>query len=224
MRESIVNNIVEQIKNLIVYEKMMPGDKLPSERVLSAYLGVSRNSLREALKTVEALGILEIRHGAGIFLRQPNFEAVTLPIMAYSLGDRDILLELVEARKIVDVEIAGLAAQRANESNTATLKEYMDRCRENREKYSEDGASRTEFEALLARVAGNRILISIQEATHALWKSKQKEIGLFVTHPDIQHAEHMMIYKAVLNRDPVAAREAMVYHIEAPLRILDRKK
>ena len=224
MKESVVTSIADKIKKLVSDEKMKPGDRLPSERVLSAYLGVSRNALREALKTIEAWGLLDIRQGSGIYLKDPSFQAVTVPIMAYSVGDKDTLMELIEARKVVDVEIAALAAKRCNELNIVPLTKYMENSRKNADYVTRDGASRTDFEGILGRIAGNRILISIQEATHVLFRSTQKEIALPVTHQDIQYAEHMMIYKAVAKNDPVAAREAMEYHIEAPLRYLDQKR
>jgi len=221
MGKSIVTDIAEKIKKLVLDEKMKPGDKLPSERVLSSFLGVSRNALREALKTIEAWGLLDIRQGSGIYLKDPSYEAITVPIMAYSVGDKDTLLELIEARKVVDVEISALAARRSDDKNIIPLTEYLDRSKGNAEYFSKDGASTTDFESLIGTIAGNRILSSIQEATHVLWRSKQKEIGLSSTHPDIQYSEHMLIYKAIVNKDEIAAREAMIYHIESPLRHLD---
>jgi GntR family transcriptional repressor for pyruvate dehydrogenase complex len=221
--ESVVENIVQNIKALLAAEKLIPGDKLPSERVLSEYLGISRNSLREALKKLEALGVVEIKHGSGVYLLEPSYFTLSIPRGEILKGDRGILEDLIETRKIVDVEVAALAAQRATPEKLVKVEEYLEKCRRNEETVTEDGASKTQFERLLGEITGNRILMSLQEVTHTLWKSKQKEIGLMSMPSEIQYAQHYMIYKAVKVKDVAAAKESMVYHIEAPLRFIQQQ-
>ena len=222
--ESVVDNIVQNIKDLLTGEKLMPGDRLPSERVLSEYFGISRNSLREALKKLEALGVVEIKHGSGVYLIEPSHFIVSIPKIEILKGDRGILEDLIETRKIVDVEVAALAAQRSTPENLVEAEEYLEKCRRKQETFTEDGgASKTLFEKLLGEITGNRILMSLQDVTHRLWKSKQKEIGLISLPDEIQYAQHYMVYKAVKAKDVAAAREAMVSHIEAPLRIMEQQ-
>ena len=223
-KESVVDSIVQNIKELLNSEKIIPGDKLPPERVLASYFGISRNSLREALKILEALGILEIKHGSGIYLKEANFNVLSIPIMLKMDSDRRVLEELIETRKVVDVEIAALAAQRSTPENLKPVEAFLERCRREEEETSEDGASRTLFERLLGEITENRILMSLQEVTHTLWKSKQKEIGLFIMPKEIQYSQHYMVYKAVRAKDVEAARESMIYHIEAPLRVMEQQK
>lgn len=223
-KESVVESIVQNIKELLYSEKLIPGDKLPSERVLSSYFGISRNSLREALKTLEALDIVEIKHGSGIYLKKPSFNVLSIPIMILLNTDRKALEELIEARKIVDAEIAALAAERSTLENLLPIEEYLEKCRKNEELVVEEKyTSKTTFESMLGEITQNQILMSLQQVTHTLWKSKQKEIGLISLPEEIQYAQHYMVYKAVKAKDAKAARESMIFHIESPLRILEQQ-
>ena len=224
-KESVVDSIIHNIMELISTEKLSPGDKLPSERVLSNYLGISRNSLREALKNIEALNIIEIRHGSGIYLKKPNIDTLSTPFLMILHGNRKVFEELVETRKIVDVQIAGLAAQRSTKENIKPIEIYLERCKEGKEKVvDESGVSRTVFESLLGEITQNRLLMSLQEVTHSIWRKKQKvfELKPWLSE-EIQYDQHYMIYKAVKSKDVEAAKESMVYHIETPLRVMLRQ-
>jgi GntR family transcriptional repressor for pyruvate dehydrogenase complex len=217
--ESVVENIVQSIRELLEMEKLIPGDRLPPERVLASYFGISSNSLREALRKLEALGVVEIRHGSGVYLLESRSFMLSIPKIEIFTGDRGILEDLIEARKIVDVEIAALAARRSTPERLVRIEEYLEKCRRGEETIAEDGASKTQFEKLLGEITGNRILMSLQEVTHAIWRSRQKEIGLISLPDEIQLAQHTMVFWAVKAGDVSAARDSMIYHIEAPLRM-----
>ena len=112
----IYEQIVDQIGQLVAQGQLQPGDRLPSERELVERFQVSRASIREALSALEMMGLIEVRSGEGTFIRQVNIESVVTPLAWMLFIEKDTDLELYEARKILEVQAAGLAAERAEEA------------------------------------------------------------------------------------------------------------
>lgn len=160
--------VAEQIREQLSLGLLKPGDRLPPERELAERFGLSRNTVREALRALEMSGLLELRKGAtgGAFIREGRSDAVIsgfndLYRLGYILPD-----DLAEARLIVGTEIARLACQRATEEELTALEDNLDA--------SEDAAARGDdaarlkvnlnFHALLARAARNPVLIILIDA------------------------------------------------------------
>ncbi len=106
--------IQDQIKQYITERRLRPGDALPPETQLAADLGVSRGSVREAIKALESLGIVEVRHGNGIFVREFNFDSV-LELLSYGLVfDRSKITEILQIRKWLEAAAIGEAVKLIN--------------------------------------------------------------------------------------------------------------
>jgi len=210
--------VLEQVKNLILERKYLPGDKLPPERVLSEMTGVSRPSIREAFKTLEALGIVEIKHGSGIYIREPNLDFATFPMTVMLGKGKDIVNELIEARQIVEVEIVALAAQRADDRDLEELRAFLIQRETHEEKMRLKDQFNFDFEALIGKMVKNRILLSVQEATHTLWGIVLRKIDFKPLPVDEINEEHRRIFEAIRAKDAEGARDAMIYHLRAPLR------
>ena len=120
--KKIYEEVIEQVKKLIIDGKLQPGDKLLSERELAEKLGVSRASVREAFSALEMMGIITIRPGEGSFVRQVSYEEMLEPLSFLLQVDIDNVMQLLEVRKILEVEVATLAATRAKRK---TLKRYV---------------------------------------------------------------------------------------------------
>jgi GntR family transcriptional repressor for pyruvate dehydrogenase complex len=210
--------VLDQIKSLILNRKLKPGDKLPTERDLAEMIGVSRPPLREALKTLEALGIIQIKHGSGIYVSEPNMDFATFPITVMLNRNTDIIKELIEAREIVEVQIVRLAAQKIEDKDFYMIKELLDNMKS--EKYLEklDGVFNFEFEELIAKLVGNRILAAIQKATHEIWQISLQKISFEPLPVEIINDEHNRIFDAIKTRNADSAMQAMAYHLRAPLR------
>ena len=120
-KRSVSETIVEQVKQLILQGRLEPGQKLPSERALAEQLNVGRSSVREGTSALIALGIVEIRPGEGVFVRE-DFPRSTLESVEWSsllLNGRST--DLIEARVAVEVATARLAAQRASVADQQRL-------------------------------------------------------------------------------------------------------
>ena len=109
----IYEEIVRQIKSMITEGRLKSGDQLPPERDLAEKFLVSRTSVREALRALEPLGLVEIRPGEGTFVREVSIESLIQPLALVMVSQREAIGELFEARRLLEPMIAGLAASRA---------------------------------------------------------------------------------------------------------------
>src|SRR3989475_9145520 len=109
----IYEEIVRQIKGMIAEGRLKSGDQLPPERELAEKFVVSRTSVREALRALESVGLIEIRPGEGTFVRQVPLDALVGPLALVMTSQREAIGELFEARRVLEPAIAALAAGRA---------------------------------------------------------------------------------------------------------------
>jgi GntR family transcriptional repressor for pyruvate dehydrogenase complex len=114
-------DVVNQITDLILSEHLQPGDRLPPEHRLAEELGVSRSVLREGIKALEERGLVEIKQGSGTFVRRPSSEMVSDSFSLFLRTRVARYSQLMEVREILDVEIAGLLAERATEEDLERL-------------------------------------------------------------------------------------------------------
>lgn len=209
---------LELIKKSIVDRQLRPGDKLPAERALAAQLGISRHIVREALKNLQALGVVEIIHGSGIYLKEQDFNFLSFPMqMALGQGRRAIE-DLIEARELVEMQVIRLACERATDEEMQRLDNYLiyRTSDEGLKKYQ--GHYDFEFEGILGEICGNRYLASIQRLTHILWEDALSGFGVNPVEVHIINEEHTDIVQAVKARDVQRARDAMLYHLKSALR------
>jgi DNA-binding FadR family transcriptional regulator len=111
-RANLTEEIVRRVISLINDSRMKPGDKLPTERELIATFRVGRSSIREALKILSAIGVVRIVAGAGMFVGNGNLSLLAKPLSLGFLRGGHGTAELIEARRLLEVELAGLAAER----------------------------------------------------------------------------------------------------------------
>src|SRR3954447_21169115 len=120
-RDALPDQIASRLIALIVEKQLKAGDRLPPERELAVTMGVSRSSLREALRALAMLGVAEMRHGDGTYLTSLEPDALMRPVgLVLSLSDAG-LQELFEARKLVEPGLAALAAERIGDAASAEL-------------------------------------------------------------------------------------------------------
>src|SRR6267142_105801 len=121
----IYEEIVRQVKQLIAEGRFKSGDRLPPERELAEKFVVSRTSVREALRALESLGLIDIRPGEGTFVREVSIDALVGPLALLMTSQREAIGELFEARRVLEPAIAALAASRAtpdrSEEHTSEL-------------------------------------------------------------------------------------------------------
>lgn len=192
--------------------ELTPGTKLPPERELAASLGVSRNSLRQALKVLEAMGVLFQRTGYGTCLMNDASAILDEPLRFMLLLDSISHRELFEARSIVEPELAARAASRATLEHVEALRTAiaaMEAAGEDRTRIIESDLA---FHAAIFEAAGNRVCESMFSVVHRSLASSIAETSKFV---NTEHTLrfHRAIFRAIDERKPEEARQAMLEHL-----------
>lgn len=213
----VYEQVMDQIKEMIDNGVLKKGDKLPSERDLVEELQVSRASIREALRALEVIGLIECRQGEGNFIKssfQDNlFEPLSIMYMLEGTNPGDIL----ELRKIMEVEAAGLAAKRITDEQLAELKEIMERfenCRDEELNAMID----KELHYKIAECSGNVLIFNILRTVSLLVDDFIKDARrLIIADQDKKKMlllQHKDIYLAIEMHSSVAARKAMRQHLD----------
>jgi GntR family transcriptional regulator, transcriptional repressor for pyruvate dehydrogenase complex len=190
-----------------------PGERIPSERELAERLGVGRSAVREALKPLALLGVVDVRQGNGTFFR--GTESALLPRVVewgLLLGERTVA-DLVEARGPVEVALARLAAVRRTEDQLARLRGHLAdmRAAGSVEDFTE---ADTAFHLCLAEAASSAVLGGILNSIRELLRTWIRTVVSDLPGTGPLYREHSKIFKAVQSQDPVAAAAAMEVHME----------
>src|SRR5918996_32644 len=211
----IYEEIVRQIKQMIAEGRLKSGDQLPPERDLADKFVVSRTSVREALRALESLGLVEIRPGEGTFVREISVEALIEPLALVMASQREAIGELFEARRLIEPAIAALAAQRATPDELQDMERILD------EQAREIAAGRTglpqdaQFHAAIASAARNQAVTRVVHAIMDLLTQSREESLNTPGRPQRSHQDHRRVLDAIRRRDETGAANAMRDHVSA---------
>ena len=221
-RETVESELTRKLMDYLISAQISPNDKLPSERQLSEALGVGRSSLRNALKSLSLLGVIDQRPGSGTYLRDTTSDLLPRVIEWGLLLGENNLEEVVEAREQLEVMLAGLAAQRRTDDDVLRLQHLIDGMTAS--DATHDRAHYVEldiqFHLTLAEASKNQVLAGVlrnlQSLLHA-WASRVIEAA---GETSSSLAMHVPILEAISRGDADAARSAMDAHMRrASLRL-----
>ncbi len=216
----VSKEIVDQVRDLISSGRLGPGDRLPSERELAQTFRVGRSTVREAIRSMESLGLIEVRPGEGTFLAGASVKQGRDPLTANLYRTWSTQLKLFEVRAVLEPGLARLAARRASAEQTDRMRDALkgqEARVEHGEAYvKEDGA----FHLLIAEASGNEILLRIvdelmgllEETRHSSWKRGDR--------PNRSLKQHWAILQAIEERNPTMAERRMREHIRSIERIV----
>jgi GntR family transcriptional repressor for pyruvate dehydrogenase complex len=213
-REAVPQQIVSRLLDLIQQRHLGPGDRLPAERELSATMGVSRSSLREALRALTVLGVTEMRHGTGTYVSSLEPDLLVRPlsfVLSLSDGGFD---QLFEARRVVEPAIAALAAERIDDVTLDRLDALVTRADAVIESSDAFLVADVELHDVIREAAGNPILGRFMESIHALGLASRQTTGTRRAVRDQSVEDHRAIVAALRAHDPAAAADAMRDHLE----------
>jgi GntR family transcriptional regulator, transcriptional repressor for pyruvate dehydrogenase complex len=214
--------ISAQIRSAILEGKLKPGDRLPTERELTGRFGVSRVTVRDALRALETAGLVEIRVGAagGAFVTAPSSGLVGRGIsdmLALSQVDPD---EIAEARLIMELGTVGLAVDRASDEDIADLRELAERAAQALADGDYDSSMAREFHARLAAAAHNRAIDLVAETFGgplSMHPVREREPAGWSHERSVD--EHLRIVDAIEQRDVALARRLMTEHLTRGTRV-----
>lgn len=216
-QEALYKRIATHVQELIETEQLRPGERLPAERDLARMLGVSRVPIREAMRTLAAHGLIEIRRGQGMFVASSSVQATVDQLTNALLKQRDLLAELFAVRRLLEPASAQWAAARREPDDIAKLERLLDDIRKAGERtppdYDTIGERDTQLHVEIAAASDNRVLVRIMQAIQDLHR-EQLETSL--RYRDRVHdtvKDHSRIVRAIAAGDPVEARSAMLDHL-----------
>jgi len=217
----LYRQIAEQLRGLIAQGEFAAGMRLPAERDLARQLGVSRPSVREALIALEVEGWVEVRTGSGIYVQPPkqrNGAIATRPAAREVSGAEWGPLQLMQARELVESEVAALAARHARKPQVALIAAALQRMREEVASGIEPRAGDEAFHAAVAQACDNEVLA---DTVRSYWCARHAplflRLGDYFENPASWSAalvEHAAVLEAIRARDPAAARAAMQQHLK----------
>jgi GntR family transcriptional repressor for pyruvate dehydrogenase complex len=211
-KDDLTARLIATFKQLISEGSLVPGCRLPAERELAENFGVSRSSLRQALKVLEIMGIISQRVGDGTYLNAAASSMLGEPLEFLILLNGISFQELIEARIIVEPELAARAAERATTEDLRILKESLEAMKESRPDRARLVEQDLLFHETIFRASGNRVCSLMFTLIH---KSIHSMIELTSKLVDLEHtlALHRAVYVAIQRRDSEEARRRMAEHL-----------
>jgi len=209
----LYEGIVHQIEDLIVAQKLQLGDNLPPERELAKQLGVSRAALREAIGVLSQKGLVRVVHGRGTYVAEPSLEIVSEPLSLLLRMGRTSLQELNDARLLIEVQIAALAAENATSEDIEAIGRAVE------EMEGETGASQRHvaahlaFHSALARAAHHSVFEFLLASLHDILQESTVTLASRPEGVARFQRYHREICQAVSEGDPQAASESMRLHL-----------
>lgn len=212
---AVTNDAIEQIKSMIVRGELKPGDRLPPEKELADHLGLSRSSLREAVKALEVLHLVDVRRGDGTYVTslEPKFLLDAISFMSEIQEDSSVL-DIFEVRRILESQATGLAASRARPEDIAALREESAEVALHSADVEQLLEHDVRFHQMISDLSGNQYLSSLINGL--IPKTVRARLWRVLTQEGVVERtlrEHTTIIDAIEAKDPERAIEAATAHI-----------
>jgi len=222
-RGKVYEGVAKQIERLIL-KKLQPGDKLPSERELAELLRVSRSSIRDAIRSLELMGMVEPRQGTGTIVREISSDSLVNPLANALKRKGELIGELLDFRMMLEPQLAARAATRVSPDEISEMEEILGR----QEKKLSEGESTigedSEFHYSIALASGNSVVLKVLDTLMDLLRDS-RERGLQVEGRQQKSlAGHRRILAALKRHDSDGAKATMRRHIEDIAEIVLKKE
>lgn len=209
--------VADYLKEQILSGVYAPGDRLPSLRELGESFGVGQSTIREAISSLKAIGLLTIQQGGGTFVTPYNPKELLSTFEKIQPATKKDIISLLEVRKIIETGIVRLAAERAEPEDLANIKKALDEMEQALINNELGDEADWKFHYSLAAASHNSILKSLMqslsETMGKVLKACRQKLYETEGTPERLLAEHQNIYEAIANKDPKRAEEAMLYHL-----------
>jgi GntR family transcriptional repressor for pyruvate dehydrogenase complex len=212
-RNRLYEEVAKQIERLIL-KKFQPGDKLPSERDLAEMLRVSRGSIRDAIRSLELLGLVEARQGTGTIVRQTSADKLTNPFANALKRRKELVSELLDFRKMLEPPLAARAATRASSEEIIEMEDILRRQEQRQLQGDAAVAEDTEFHYSVALASDNSVVLKVIDILMDLLRDTRARSLQVEGRPQKSLAGHRRILAAIKRHDAEAARDAMRRHLE----------
>lgn len=207
-------NILKEIDQIITHDKLTTGDKLPSERDLAERLKVGRSSVREALRALELLDLIETRKGEGTFIQQSGSHRLAEVLANFLMKDHQARRDVTETRRLIEVEAVRLACTRATDSQLKKLKAFIEASHTTWSSGEIPVEEDYSFHKTLVECSHNNLILNIWRPLVEYSKIALKESLSRQGRSEDSMKEHTIIYDAVALGDEEKAVSALKNHLE----------
>ena len=214
LKQNLADRLARRIHTMIQEGEFREGDRLPAIMEMARRFGVGHPSLREALKKLETMGVVEIRHGSGVYVaRSHDVLLVAAPEFTGTLTKK-LLIDLLETRIPLEMQSVSLAARHATEQNITEMRNLLETASQNLTDDAVLNTTNMSFHRAIAQASGNAVLTQLLSVLHELFSEEQRLIlGIFGSR-DRDHLEHLGILDALEQRDDALAVERMKAHLQ----------
>ncbi|MDH3237047.1 MAG: FadR family transcriptional regulator [Deltaproteobacteria bacterium] len=209
----VYEEIVIKVKDMIEQGRLKSGDQLPGERELSEVFHVSRSSVREALRSLESGGYLESRHGDGTYIASQPVESLVSPLASVIFSEKDSQMELFEMRRLIEPQLAHLAAERATEEEIAQMEETLGLQEQAIAKGETGKEVDKAFHYLMAKATKNRVLLRFADYMGDLLEESRDRYLQVDGRPERSIARHRQVLDAIKAGDGELAAQVMLDHV-----------
>ena len=213
-RQSLPDDLAQRIRSLILAGEFHAGDRLPAIAQMARRFGVGSPTVREALKKLETVGVVDIRHGSGVYVgRTHNALLITNPVYSDTVSKK-LLVDLIEARIPIEVTSIALAADNATAEHLRELRQLLLRAGESLDDAPLLNETNLAFHRQIALASGNTVLHQLLEVLSSVFRREQRLILAIHGSSRDDHAEHVAILEALEARDRDLAVARMRTHLE----------
>jgi GntR family transcriptional repressor for pyruvate dehydrogenase complex len=216
---SLTDHLERSVLRLIHQDHLTSGDRLPSIKAMAERFAVATPTMREAIRRLEVMGVVEIQHGSGVYVRNTSARVV-FGHPGNSFADERSALELLEARLAIEPLMAARAAARISRKQSAELRDLIEAAADKLDQDAELHDLNMKFHCMLAELSGNRIMHQTLLSYTEIYSVEQ--IHILKLHGRekraIDHGEHRSIAEAVIARRSKEAHDLMAQHLQSVIR------
>lgn len=214
VKQSLSDRLAQRIRQLIQNGDYREGDRLPAIMEMARRFGVGHPTVREALKKLQTMGVIEIRHGSGVYVTRSH-EVLLLASPDFTgTVTRKMLLDLVQTRIPIEMQSVALAAKNATDVNLAAMRQLLTTAGEHLDDDAVLTSVNMAFHRQIALASGNTVLTQLLDVLQELFTEEQRLIlGIFGSR-ERDHEEHLGILEALEDRDEALCIERMRTHLE----------
>ncbi|HEY1369146.1 MAG TPA: FadR/GntR family transcriptional regulator [Gaiellaceae bacterium] len=222
-RPTASDQLTHDLVDMIERERLGPGDRLPSVNALARRFEVAGPTIREALRRLQALGLVDIRHGSGVYVRQSRKRVIVSNPYSGQLASATIL-DLLDARMLIEPHLARLAVGRCDEAALTEIEGILERAGHSLQGQDEVlSVLNLDFHRAIAHLSGNIVLAQTMDSLLDLYAGEQMVIMQLYDNRERDHREHCGVLEAMRERNADLASERMRAHIEGVRAVLERR-
>lgn len=217
-RKKIYEEVADIIIEMIKSGQLKPGDQLDSVQELASKLQVGRSAIREALTSLRAMGLIEMRQGEGTFVKTFTPNSLTYPLQSAMLMSKKSIQELLEVRLIVEAAIVAKAAKKRTIEDLEEMRLHLEEMAAHTDNSELGERADLAFHLAIAKAAGNVLLSTLMQHVSDLMSEAMRETRRICLYDEKQtlaqlNEHHLLIYRQIETQDDVAAEQAMKAHL-----------